>query len=70
MIYRVQTNLIFDIEDEARDYYHDSIIALAKAITINPGTPEEEHSRTSWHTCTHTDLPPTDCVLTASDESP
>lgn len=70
MIWRVDTSLFFDIEDEARDYYHDSMLALAKAITINPGQENEEHSTIEWHRCSHNEEPSSPCVLIAHDQSP
>ena len=44
MIYQIRANLLFDIEDEANDFYHDCEIAQSKTIIVNPGTPEAEHS--------------------------
>lgn len=44
MIYQVTANMLFDIEDEALDFYHDCELALAKATVINPGQPNEEYS--------------------------
>lgn len=36
MFYQVRANLHFTEEDEARDFYHDCELALAKSSVINP----------------------------------
>lgn len=70
MLHRVTANFFFDIDDEARDFYHDCTIALAKAITINPDLPQEAHSTCDWEECHHDQPDPTRCVILAHDESP
>lgn len=44
MFYQVRANLLFTEEDEAKDFYHDCEVALAKTDFINPGQPNEEFS--------------------------
>lgn len=53
MFYRVWAVLPFRSEDEARDFYHDCEVALAKAETINPGTPDEERGHIMCEHCHH-----------------
>ncbi|MBA7589329.1 hypothetical protein ES708_31411 [subsurface metagenome] len=44
MIYEVQAKILFDKEDEARDFYHDCETALPKGTNINPNQENEETS--------------------------
>lgn len=43
MIYQVRANLFFDIEDEARDFYHDCELAYLKSTICNPDTESAEY---------------------------
>lgn len=48
MKYRVMCSLTFDIEDEARDFYHDIKLVIPKA---SPQPDDFAH----YHACTHVD---------------
>lgn len=44
MIYEVRADLFFDSEDEARDFYHDCELALAKSHNVNQDQSNMEYS--------------------------
>lgn len=63
MIYQVQAQFFFALEDEANDFFHDCQVAIAKAITINPGQPNEQRSTASNQLCFHDLTPPGPCTI-------
>lgn len=70
MLWRVHTDLAFDIEDEAHDFFHDCELAQAKSVTINPGQPNEERGYSYLEECHHDDDPSTPCVKLQECQSP
>lgn len=70
MFYRVIAILPFTIEDEGRDFYHDCELALAKAVTINPGLLTEEKGRITLELCGHDQSPAKPCEVINQAETP
>ncbi len=70
MPFRVQCNLIFLDEGEARDAYHDLEFAIGKAVTLNPFLSIRQESTIEWHRCSHTDDTTTPCTILAHQETP
>lgn len=69
MFYQVTANLLFDIEDEAIDFYHDCELALAKTGVINPGAEDVEFSIIKLINNNHDQDPNQSCELVASDDN-
>jgi len=63
MFKRVTANLFFTREDEGEDFYHDCEIAFGKAVTINPGQPNSEHSHIVIQECYHDQSPSIPCIV-------
>lgn len=63
MIYEVRASFFFDVEDEAKDFFHDCEQTLPKATVINPGQPNQECSVADLILCHHDDHPPEACSL-------
>lgn len=63
MIYEVRARLLFDVEDEAKDFYHDCELAFDKAVTINPDTINREDSTFEMLENHHNEDPNQPCVL-------
>lgn len=61
MIYQVRANLFFDKEDEARDFYHDCELALAKSRTLNPNKRNTELGVIELIENHHEDDPHSEC---------
>jgi len=73
MFYRVRADIIFDVEDEARDFYHDCEIALPKGAIINPDQDNMEISQILLEECYHDESPTQPCKIIetqASNEPP
>lgn len=70
MFYRVIANIIFDIDDEAVDFFRDCHNALPKGITLNPNADNEEKSAISLHICHHDAAGTQNCTLLESEHSP
>ncbi len=70
MPFRVQCNMIFLSEDEARDTYHDLELALTRAVTLNPFLTIRQTSTIEWHECSHVDDTTTPCTILATQETP
>lgn len=68
MIYEVQARLLFDKEDEARDFYHDCEVALPKTNLINPGTDIAERSAIVLIANHHDQDPNEECSVIESAE--
>jgi len=69
MIYEVTATLFFNTEDEAKDFYHDCEIALAKAIVVKPDQPDQQCSVIERIGCRHDLSPPEPCVLTEHEDN-
>lgn len=65
MFYEVRAKLLFTEEDEARDFFHDCELALAKTGFINQGQPNEEWSQTELLENHHDQDPNIPCELLA-----
>lgn len=63
MIERVTADILFPSGDEARDFYRDCLLALAKGISINPDKPYEERSTILHQECFHDEDPPRPCII-------
>ena len=63
MIYQVRANLLFDKEDEAKDFYHDCELAQAKSTVINSDTPALEFSSIDLLISNHELKPPKPSIL-------
>lgn len=61
MIYQVRANLFFEDKDEARDFYHDCILALENAVVVHPGEANQECSEISLLHCRHDEAPNHPC---------
>lgn len=62
--------MLFDIEDEANDFYHDCELALAKAATINSGLLNKEPSIIEFILNNHDSDPNQPCELIRSKQTP
>lgn len=63
MIYQVRANILFTEEDEARDFYHDCELALAKGTSINPAAENREISLIQLINNNHDQNPNQPCSL-------
>jgi len=63
MKWRVQLDLIFDDEREARDAFEKLKAKKHLFKTINKGKPNEERSRLSIHKCYHDEEPAKPCEI-------
>ncbi len=70
MLFRVQCNLLFESEDEARNTFRDLKLALSRAITLNPFLSIRQESFVEWHRCSHADDTGTPCDVIERQESP
>lgn len=71
MIYQVRANILFNIEDEARDFYRDCQLALAKGSNINPDSDNIEISTIELILNRHDLNPNEPCsVILAADTAP
>lgn len=70
MIFRVTAVLLFTKEDEAKDFEHDCVIALAKATTVNPGASYAERSFVEREKCHHDEAPTLSCETISLKSSP
>lgn len=61
MIYQVRANLYFAQKDEATDFAHDCEVAMAKAVVVNPDTPEQEGCSVELIKCYHDETPSKPC---------
>ncbi|MBA7545727.1 hypothetical protein ES705_38099 [subsurface metagenome] len=70
MIYQVRANLLFSEEDEAKDFYHDCELALAKSRVINPDSENIELSTIELINNNHDQEPnqPCELIATASNQ--
>ena len=66
MIYEVKARLFFDEEDEARDFYHDCVVAHLKARDVNPDTEAQEISYAQLIENHHEDDPNHPCHIVNS----
>jgi len=66
MIYQVRVNFFFDIEDEARDFYHDAEVAFPKTMVVNPDSKNSEYSIAELIINRHDDDPNSPCSLLLS----
>jgi len=66
MIYEVRARLLFDVEDEAKDFLYDCERALAKATTISPDSLAIEYSTIEEIENHHDEEPNEPCVLLSS----
>jgi len=66
MKHQVRANLIFTDEDEARDFYRDCELALAKTGLINPETENLEFSTIELISNNHDQEPNQPCKLLRS----
>jgi len=62
MFYRVKADILFSIEDEANDFYHDCEVALPKGSVIHPDEPNQECSHIELHRCYHDLVPNQPCI--------
>ena len=69
MIYQVTATLLFDIENEAVDFYHDCQLALAKSTFINPDEPNLEFGTIQLLLSNHELHPPEPSVLLESNDN-
>lgn len=69
MFYRVTLNLIFDSQDEARDFYYDGKRALPKAIVLNPCEPNQECSTITLQKCYHDEAEGRDCEIVEQEDN-
>ena len=69
MFYQVRANLYFDKEDEAVDFYHDCVLALAKTDLINPNQENIEFSIIERINNNHDQDPNQPCELVASADT-
>lgn len=65
MIYQVRANLYFVKPDEARDFYHDCVLAFAKSTIVNPDSVNTEHSTLEQIENHHDEDPNGPCWLMA-----
>lgn len=70
MYYRVRASIAFTDQDEARDFYHDCQLALAKGVTINQGDPNFEPSAILLEECHHEESPLSPCILLTMEATP
>jgi len=71
MFYEVRANLYFSEEDEAKDFYHDCELALAKSGIINPNQPNIEWGIIQLIINNHDQDPNQSCELIAlADNKP
>jgi len=63
MFYRVTADLIFSVEDEATDFYHDCQLACPKSIAINEGQNNEERGHILYQRCFHNEVPSQPCEV-------
>lgn len=63
MIYQVTANLYFNIEDEAKDFFHDCELAYHKAIPVNPGNDNAEFNTIELIENHHDEDPNQSCTL-------
>lgn len=64
MIYQVRANLYFQYLDEAKDFYHDSELALEKSTSVNPDSPNAEYGTIEFIQNHHDENPTSPCLLT------
>lgn len=63
MFYRVTADLLFEKEDEARDFFHDCELACPKSIIVHPGQPNEERGHCQLVHCRHDQDPNEPCDI-------
>lgn len=70
MFYQVRANLLFTDQDEARDFYHDCELALAKSAIINSNSENIELSTIELINNNHDQQPnqPCELISTASNQ--
>lgn len=66
MIYQVRATFFFDEQDEARDFYHDCLIAFPKTRTINPDQENAEPSHAELLSNNHELVPNEPCSIITS----
>lgn len=66
MIYEVRARILFIVEDEAKDFYHDCEVAFAKGTTILADEEAAEYSITEFIENHHEDNPRQPCRLLKS----
>lgn len=64
MLYRIRLDLAFPDEADRHDIFDKALDALEKAVTIQPGQPEEEPGFITLEDCYHDETPPQPCVVT------
>ncbi|MBA7629605.1 hypothetical protein ES703_37105 [subsurface metagenome] len=69
MFYQVRANLLFTTQDEAKDFYHDCELALAKTSVINPQAENIELSVIELINNNHDQEPNQPCELIASADN-
>lgn len=63
MFYRVTADILFQSSDEARDFYRDCKLAIAKGVSIHVDQPNQERSTILHQQCFHDEDPPRPCII-------
>lgn len=63
MFYAVAAIYTFTSHDEARDFFHDCIMALPKTAVIPNIEPYSNCPEIKFHQCFHDELPAKPCLL-------